>query len=201
MSAHRIKKITFASLAVWVGLLAIPISIQPYCEQALAKEKADLSSAAIPKTDAGVADSTVAALVRWIGDHTDYDVTGTLRNPPQTKFCSTGEIINYEGKKVVVDKELVAAYDRINRVIYLVRPWSPSNLLDISRVLHELIHDVQFTNRRCQCKGKPEWETYHLQSKWLAEHGVEKRFDWNKIFFMSQCPEDVLPMIRPTYRQ
>lgn len=142
-----------------------------------------------------VTDQMTAVLVRWIGNHTDYDVTRTRRDPPEIRFCSTGGIISYEGKDIVVDKEMVAAYDRVNRVIYLVRPWSASSLLDISKVLHELIHDVQFQNRQWHCIQKPEWETYKLQARWLAEHGVEKKFDWSKVFQISQCPEDIMPMI------
>lgn len=152
----------------------------------------------VPSSDtAQVSTETITELVHWIADHTDYDVVPTLRDPPQIRFCSTGGIISYEGKDIVVDKELVAAYDRINRVIYLVRPWSASNVEDVSRVLHELIHAVQFENRSWRCSQEPEWETYHLQADWLAEHGVEKEFDWSKIFMLSQCPEDVLPMTRP----
>lgn len=143
---------------------------------------------------------TITELVHWIADHTDYDVAATLRDPPEIRFCSTGGIIRYEGRDIVVDKELVAAFDRIDRVIYLVRPWSAASLQDISRVLHELIHAVQFGNRRWRCLQEPEWEAYRLQARWLAEHGVDKEFDWSKIFMISRCPEDVLPMTRPAWR-
>lgn len=140
--------------------------------------------------DENLKSEMLAELIRWIGDHADYDVTLALRDPPDVRFCSAGEIIRYEGKDAVVDPELYGVYDRIERAIFLVRPWNAANTEHLGRLLHELVHDLQFQNVEWPCKQKPEWEAYRLQAKWLAEHEVEKEFDWRMIYSSSQCPED-----------
>ena len=79
------------------------------------------------------------------------------------------------------------------RRIHLVRPWDASNTKDRSRLLHELIHDVQYINRGWTCKEEPEWEAYKLQEAWLAAQGVASEFDWLHIFMLSRCPRDIRP--------
>ena len=128
-------------------------------------------------------------LVGWIATHTMYDVGVTWRDPPEIAFCTVGEIIAYEGRDLVVDPALRAAYDLPARRIHLVEPWSPDSLADRSVLLHELIHDVQLLNRDWPCLAAPEWEAYRLQDLWLQEQGVILPFDWPAIRRLSECPE------------
>lgn len=132
-------------------------------------------------------------LIRWIGAQTQYDITRTLAAPPDVSFCETGHDITYEGKTVIVDQGLRAAYDLSRRHIFLVQPWSASNPKDVSAYLHELIHDVQLLNRSWPCIGAPEWQAYKLQEAWLAERGIDPGFDWLQIYMHSRCPRDIHP--------
>ena len=132
-------------------------------------------------------------LTQWIGAHTDYDITRSLRTPPSVSFCMTGETIRYEGHDLLVDPELRAAYDLSARRIFLVRPWQADNPNDVSALLHELIHDVQPLNRDWPCIGAPEWEAYSLQEQWLQARGIDPGFDWMSIYMWSRCPRDVHP--------
>lgn len=132
-------------------------------------------------------------LVGWIADHTDYDVAKTLADAPQVVFAKQGKSIAYEGREEAIGHQLRAAYDMLLRRIYLIRPWSVSNIRDQSTLLHELVHDVQHQNRRWSCLGEPEWQAYKLQEAWLAEHGVQSDFNWTQIFFLSRCPRDIHP--------
>ena len=137
--------------------------------------------------------AVISDLVKWIGDHTDYNISKTLMEPPSVRFCDQDTQIYYEGEMVIVDPMLRAAYDMRDRHIYLVRPWKVSSAKDLSTLLHELIHDVQYLNRNWPCKEKPEWEAYKLQEAWLSEQGVESEFNWLKIFMLSRCPRDIHP--------
>lgn len=128
-------------------------------------------------------------LVGWIAIHTMYDVGTTWRDPPEIAFCAVGGTIDYEGRELLVDPALRAAFDLPSRTIHIVEPWAADSLIDRSILLHELIHDVQLLNRDWECIGAPEWEAYRLQDKWLQERGVSLPFDWPAIRRLSTCPE------------
>ncbi len=141
----------------------------------------------------GPSPELVERLIRWIGAETDYDIAATLAEPPAIQYCHTGEIIAYEGREVLIDETLRAAYDVTARRIYLVLPWDADAVFDRSVLLHELVHDIQLRNRDWPCTGAPEWEAYKLQEKWLLPQGVEHDFDWLHIYFQSRCPRDIHP--------
>lgn len=140
-----------------------------------------------PNPACSVSPELIRELVTWIGGHTAYDVSKTLADPPEISFCREGEVIDYESDHVLVDEMLRAAFDLQSRRIFLVQPWNAANPRNLSTLLHELIHDVQHLNRDWACKGEPEWEAYKLQEAWLAEQGIESRFDWMFIFVISRC--------------
>lgn len=127
-------------------------------------------------------------LTGWIALHTMYDVRRLDADPPRISFCAVGSDITYEDGSLRVEPELNAAYDLPNRVIYLVLPWSADDPRDRSVLLHELIHDVQLSNRDWACTGEPEWEAYTLQAIYLEEQGIIPGFDWNAIRRLSTCP-------------
>lgn len=132
-------------------------------------------------------DKIIDTLIGWIAVSTDYDVRSTYDAPPTISFCDIGDIVEYEGKSLLVEKELQAAIDFSRRHIYLVMPWNEANLFDLSVLLHELIHDVQLANRGWECIGEPEWEAYRLQDLWLRQHGILWDFDWPAIAEISNC--------------
>jgi len=135
----------------------------------------------------------VAELINWIGEHTHYDISPTLADPPYVSFSDAGQEILYEGRHFVLGSSFRAVYDVETRIIYLLRPWSFSNIFDKSTLLHELVHDVQYQNRTWSCAGKSEWQAYKLQEAWLSERGVESGFNWVQILIQSRCPHDVHP--------
>ncbi len=134
-----------------------------------------------------VSPELVKSLIGWVAVNTMYDVSMSYRSPPEITFCDVGETIDYEDGVLIVDPILGAAFDLSRRTIHLVRPWSADDQYDASVLLHELIHDIQLTNRDWDCIGQPELEAYWLQDKWLAEQGVRSGFDWPLIKRMSTC--------------
>ncbi len=140
-----------------------------------------------------VSQEFIVELIHWIGEHTSYDTSRTLADPPSVIFSDSGQNILYEGRHLALGSLFRAVYDVDARQIYLRQPWSFSNIFDRSTLLHELVHDVQYQNRTWLCAGKSEWQAYKLQEAWLSEHGVESGFNWVQILIQSRCPRDVHP--------
>ncbi len=137
--------------------------------------------------------SLIDSLLDWVELNTEYDVSKTREDPPVLHFCTVGERIEYEGRRIIVDAGLNAAYDSQLRTIYIVGSWNPDSISDQSILLHELLHDVQLQNREWYCLQQPEWEAYKLQDAWLQQQGVDSGFDWLYIYFLSRCPSDHHP--------
>lgn len=142
-------------------------------------------------TPAAMADERIPELLSWIETHSPYRV-GTLPLP-RVAFCNPGETIPYEGHEALVYPQLRAAYDLKADRIYLVRPWSVYDAHDLSVLLHELVHYLQFQAHSWPCPQAAEWEAYQLQAAWLATKGIDAGFDWTQIGLMSRCPRDVHP--------
>jgi hypothetical protein len=132
-------------------------------------------------------------LIDWIARHSTHDVSAVNSSLPAVTFCQTGEVIDYEGRHMVVDRSLNAAYDELARRIWLVLPWSAGNRWHVSILLHELVHDVQFQSRSWPCPQASEEEAYRLQHDWLAEQGIASGFNWFAIQMRARCPRDIHP--------
>jgi hypothetical protein len=132
-------------------------------------------------------------LSEWIAGHTDYSVTKTQVSPPTVFTCVTGDTIAYEGQNRLVSEDLRGAYSLPDRTIFLVSPWVSESIEDRGRLLHELIHDVQFQNAHWACPQAAEDEAYRLTAVWLEEHGVTSEFNWFAIYLLSRCPSDIHP--------
>lgn len=141
----------------------------------------------------GVPPTLLWELSEWIAGHTDYSVTNTQISPPAVFTCVTGDRIAYEGQNILVSEDLRGAYSLPDRAIFLVSPWVSENIEDRGRLLHELVHDVQFQNAHWACPQAAEDEAYHLTALWLEEHGVTPEVNWFAIYLLSRCPSDIHP--------
>lgn len=163
-------------LFVWIAALGLPGSL-----------RAGNASGECIGPPAGM----VLELLDWIGAASGYDVDGVP--PPTIFFCDEGEELRYSGATVVVEPHDRGIYDPATRSVYLVRPWSPDDPEDVAVLLHELVHDVQFSNRTWECPNATETEAYTLHAAWLAERGIEAEIDWFKINVWSQCRRNPHP--------
>lgn len=139
-------------------------------------------------------------LLHWIDGHTDYDVSAFLDQAPTVRFCQRGEQILYEGKTLKVEQHLRGLYDKPDSSIILVKPWDASSPTDVSTLLHELIHMVQYHHKDWLCWQRTEWEAYKLQDAWLKERGLDPHFNWLQIQMLSNCnPHDIHPAMDPLW--
>jgi len=180
-SAHRGR---FPPLSIAVGLLLGALLWMPPAPAAPDSEGCESQangSASVIAVD-GVRD-----LLRWIGTHTAYDVDPVVANPPVIVLCDPGEIIDYAGKPFNVAGHIRGLCDVKCARISLVRPWRSDDVDNLSTLLHELVHFIQFNSASWPCPQETEYEAYKLQEAWLREHGREPGFNWAKIHLESSC--------------
>jgi len=135
----------------------------------------------------------IADLAAWIADNSTLDTAGLETMPPEVVFCAPQDHIAYAGGELIVEKDLLAAYDLTARRIYLVEPWDIADPLAIATLLHELVHAAQFDSLEWDCQQAAEWQAYRLQAAWLGQQGIDPGFDWAAIALRSLCPSEVHP--------
>ncbi len=60
----------------------------------------------------------------------------------------------------------------------------------MAKLLHELVHYVQYRNGRydeVSCMGQLEPEAYRLQYRWMEEQGIDKEFPAFTVAIRSMC--------------
>jgi hypothetical protein len=137
--------------------------------------------------------SLVADLTAWIETNSALDTAGIATRPPEIMLCAPQDTLAYGGASLIVEDDMLAAYDRSSRRIYLVEWWDISAPRAIAALLHELVHAAQFDTLEWDCHQAAEWQAYRLQAKWLAEQGIDAGFDWGTIALRSLCPSGVHP--------
>ncbi|AQS48943.1 hypothetical protein BMG03_14960 [Thioclava nitratireducens] len=158
---------------------AIVIGLALVCPAAVGACPAPLPIA-VPK-------AVMAPLTAWIAEHSDY---AAPEGAPAIFLCQSGEVITYEGRDLLVDADLRAAYDFVEDRIFLVAPWSEDDPMLLSSLLHELIHRAQFRAKDWPCPAAAEPEAYRLQEAWLAERGIDPGFAWAEIYLRARCSSD-----------
>lgn len=131
----------------------------------------------------------ILSLLVWLGMNTDYDIDIALPNIVMTEpynMCSAYGI-NDMGKCKAA--RLMGFYDK-DTTIYLRISFNQTDLQDKSRLIHELVHYLQWSNGRhmTECLGRLEVEAYELQDQWRTEHGLKPVMDeFRKIMLNASC--------------
>ncbi|MGI9303801.1 MAG: DUF6647 family protein [Gammaproteobacteria bacterium] len=165
-----------------------------YASNSVITTSADLAEGLYDKLDdARVKRALIVELLEWIEDRTNYDISTALAEPPKIDFCKAVEETRYEGRTVVLDQQIAAFYDSLERRICIFGPWSSTSVSNVSTLLHELIHDMQYLSKTWSCWGETEWEAYKLQEQWLIEQGENPDFEWVDILLRTRCRRDIHP--------
>jgi hypothetical protein len=69
-------------------------------------------------------------------------------------------------------RSVVAIYDDARRTIFLPDGWSGSTPAELSVLVHEMVHHLQFTGQmKFECPAQREAMAYEAQDKWLGLYG------------------------------
>jgi len=119
----------------------------------------------------------VAGLLIFISANSDLN--HLIPNAPDFNigFISQQEMIQrYFGDSPPERTDPWEMYVEKTKTIYLLTGWDEKNLVDQYRLLHGLVHHVQYYpgyKERYQCPSQMEAEAIRIVDKWRIAHGLE----------------------------
>jgi hypothetical protein len=130
-------------------------------------------------------EALLLSLIAWLDVNTDYVTDVELPNIVITEQGNMCYSYGIEAKGLCQTTKLKGFYNK-NWTIYLEVDFNSDNLKDQSRLMHELVHYIQWYNGYDQgeCWGRLESEAYALQDKWQAEHNIAESTDPFKMIML-----------------
>lgn len=131
----------------------------------------------------------VLMLMSWIGSHSGYAVPEQLPNLVFTTQHNMCALYGIDQKASCDASGLRGFYDK-ELTIYLGADFDPDNRHHQSRLLHELVHYVQWQNTAhdVTCLGHLEVEAYDIQDKWRDTQGLNPILaEFNRILLTASC--------------
>lgn len=112
---------------------------------------------------------------------------------PKIKFLSAEEINIIKCPKDAECIDTAALYDTRTQTIVLRDTWDPKNEYDLSVLLHEFIHHLQWLsgNAKSNCAGEREAQAYQTQRRFLETRGHK---DTDAVLGVDAFTEAVLSM-------
>jgi hypothetical protein len=72
------------------------------------------------------------------------------------------------------EPQIMGAYDGLSKTIFLRADWDSRSPLDVSVLVHELVHYMQDrASADFECAGAREAQAYAAQQRWLALFGTD----------------------------
>lgn len=131
----------------------------------------------------------IVILLTWIGANSGYDVDVALPNITMTNSYNICANYGINNKGQCEAASLKGFYDK-ELTIYLPTEFDPQDPVGRSRLIHELVHYVQWANNKHQttCLGHLEVEAYELQDQWRLAHNLNASLDpFRKIMLEASC--------------
>ena len=131
------------------------------------------------------------SLLTWIGSHSTYNVDLTLPNITFTEPYNLCANYGIHNKGQCDAARLAGFYDK-KFTIYLPNGFQVENAKHRSRLVHELVHYVQWANHenRDTCLGMLEVEAYELQHQWGKTYQLNNPLDpLKEILLLSSCDD------------
>ena len=132
---------------------------------------------------------TIFVLLSWIGSHSNYDISQTSPNIVLTTRHNLCALYGIQQKSQCDSSGLAGFFDK-NLTVYLPTSFNFESDHDQSKLLHELVHYVQWVNgqNKHTCLGQLEVEAYDLADQWRAEKGLGPSLAvFNRILLEASC--------------
>lgn len=113
-------------------------------------------------------------IVLWLS--ANYDLPADMRHPV-VEIVSQDEMTsrrlrNPEKFASYRNDEIEAVYNDDTQTIYLLQGWTTQSIKDVSVLVHEMVHHLQFSKGgRYSCPAERERLAYEAQEKWLGQFG------------------------------
>ena len=131
----------------------------------------------------------ILSLLLWIGANSEYDVDFPQPIIVMTTQHNMCQLFGIDDKFRCEVSGLKGFYNE-DQTIYLGTDFDMKNSHHISRLLHELVHYVQYQNGvgEITCRGEIEVEAYDLQDKWRESVGLEPILaEFNRLMLEASC--------------
>lgn len=135
-------------------------------------------------SQAGDIAETEAALEAWLDRNSIYP---RREGPLVIRLVDARQAAQIEPALGFADARRRGLYLPELATILLVAPWKSHDPVDVSVLLHELVHHRQVGARHWYCEGQQELPAYRLQQRWLAERGLDIRVNWTAVVIESGC--------------
>lgn len=131
----------------------------------------------------------IMALLMWIGANSEYDVEFPQ---PIVVMTTQGNMCQQFGinDKFRCEISGLKGFYNEKETIYLGTDFDPKDSHHVSRLLHELVHYVQYKNGKgkSRCRGEVEVEAYDLQDKWRETKGLQPILaEFNRLMLQASC--------------
>lgn len=132
-------------------------------------------------------DSLLAMIALWLSFNFSLPA---ISEPPKIEIVSAQEILfkrhnaftpqaqqallsSVRGNKTdSKSRQAVALYDETTGTIYLTEGWDGKSPADLSVLVHEMVHHIQYKSKmRYACPAAREEPAYAAQDKWLTMFG------------------------------
>lgn len=130
-------------------------------------------------------DALIFSLLAWLNANTSYDTQVTLPNitiTEQANLC-----FNYADRAPAQcqNMRLMGFYNE-RHTIFLYAGFEDDNPADQARLLHELVHYIQWHNGENVggCWGMLEAEAYRLQDQWRLENNMPEQADPSRLVML-----------------
>ena len=123
-------------------------------------------------------EALLMTLIGWINMHTEYETVVDLPNIVVTEPANLCQNYGLSDPGACQATRLMGFYDQ-GLTIYLHPDFDSRNPADQSRLMHELVHYIQWHNdqQESTCWAHLELEAYNLQDEWRSLHEVAQFTD------------------------
>ena len=137
-------------------------------------------------------ETLILSLIGWLNLYTDYDTRVDLPNIVVTEPGNLCRTYGIADAATCEASRLKGYYDE-QLTIYLYAGFDPDNPNDQARLLHELVHYLQWHSgeKRHECRGRLEIEAYRLQGEWRELHGLPDSADPFTLMMLEAACNDI----------